>query len=88
LSNTHEELTKSVMGFIRSEMQDKTVEFTMDTPLEGVKIDSIDVIHVIFKVEEEYGATVDMAPDAKFATVGDFVNALIAFIPADKKADA
>lgn len=88
MSSTHEELTKSVMGFIRSEMQDKTVDFSMETPLDGVKIDSIDVIHVIFKVEEEYGATVDMAPDAKFATVGDFVNALIAFIPADKKAEA
>lgn len=76
------------MGFMRAEMQDKSIEFSMDTPLEGVKIDSIDVIHVIFKVEEEYGATVDMAPDAKFATVGEFVNALIDFIPADKKVDA
>ena len=88
MSNTHDELAQSIMGFMRSEMQDKTLDFTMETPLEGVKIDSIDVIHVIFKVEEEYGATVDMAPDAKFSTVGDFVNALISFIPADRKADA
>ncbi|HEV2571414.1 acyl carrier protein [Methylocella sp. CPCC 101449] len=88
MPETRAEIAERIMGFMRSEMQDKSIEFSMDTPLEGVKIDSIDVIHVIFKVEEEYGATVDMAPDSKFATVGEFVNALIDFIPADKKVDA
>lgn len=88
MAETRAEIAQRIMGFMRSEMQDKTTQFAMDTPLEGVKIDSIDVIHVIFKVEEEYGATVDMAPDAKFDTVGDFVNALIDFVPADKKIDA
>ncbi|SEC23604.1 Phosphopantetheine attachment site [Beijerinckia sp. 28-YEA-48] len=88
MAETRAEIAQRIMGFMRSEMQDKSTQFAMDTPLEGVKIDSIDVIHVIFKVEEEYGATVDMAPDAKFATVGDFVNALIDFVPADKKINA
>jgi acyl carrier protein len=54
----------------------------MDTPIAMLKIDSIDVIHVVFKVEEEFNATIDLPPDAKFETVGDFVRALTEFIPA------
>jgi acyl carrier protein len=75
-----------ILGFIRSEIQDKSIEFDMNTSIEGVKIDSIDVIHVIFKVEEEFGCTVDLPQDSKFATVGDFVEALLKFIPPDYKA--
>jgi acyl carrier protein len=70
------------MEFIRSEMQDKSIQFDMNTPIDSVKIDSIDVIHVIFKVEEEFKTTVDLPQDSKFETVGDFVRALAGFIPA------
>lgn len=75
-----------ILEFIRSEIQDKTVRFDMNTPIEEVKIDSIDVIHVIFKVEEQFGVAVDLAQDGKYQTVGDFVDAVLKFIPADGKA--
>ena len=74
-----------ILEFIRSEIQDKTTEFDLNTPIEGVKIDSIDVIHVIFKVEEEFKTTVDLNQDDKYATVGDFVNAILKFIPTENK---
>ncbi len=69
------------MEFIHSEMQDKSLQFDMNTPIESVKIDSIDVIHVIFKVEEEFKTTVDLPQDSKFETVGDFVRTLADFVP-------
>ena len=75
-----------ILEFIRSEIQDKTIPFDMETPIEGVKIDSIDIIHVIFKVEEEFGATVDLPQDGKYSTVGDFVEAVLKFIPLENKA--
>lgn len=75
-----------IVEFIHSEMQDKDIQFDMSTPIESVKIDSIDVIHVIFKVEEEFKTTVDLPQDSKFETVGDFVNALADFVPGVGKA--
>ncbi len=75
-----------ILDFMRSEIQDKTIQFDMNTPIEGVKIDSIDVIHVIFKVEEEFGVTVDLPQESKFATVGEFVEAILKFIPIENTA--
>jgi len=74
------------MEFIRSEAQDKTIPFDMDTPIETMKIDSIDVINVVFKVEEEYKVAIDLPSDSKFDTIGDFVRALAHFVPTTDKA--
>ena len=77
-----DQVCSRILEFIRSEIQDKTIEFDMDSPIEVVKIDSIDVIHVIFKVEEEYNIAIDMPQDSKFTTIGDFVSALADFVAA------
>ena len=82
MANDRDQVCSRILEFIRSEIQDKPVEFKMDSPIEIVKIDSIDVIHVIFKVEEEYNIAIDMPQDSKFATIGDFVRALADFVPA------
>jgi acyl carrier protein len=81
LANDRDEICAKIMEFIHSEMQDKSIKFDMNTPIESVKIDSIDVIHVVFKVEEEFKTTVDLPQDSRFATVGDFVRALADFVP-------
>ena len=81
MANDRDMICARIIDFIHSENQDKTIEFDMDTPIESIKIDSIDVINVIFKVEEEFKAVVDLPQDAKFITVGDFVRALAAFVP-------
>ncbi len=75
-----------ILEYIRSEIQDKDIVFDLKTPIEGVKIDSIDVIHVIFKVEEVFGVAVNLPQDQKYDTVGDFVNAILKFIPIEGKA--
>jgi acyl carrier protein len=84
LAGDREQVYAAILKFIRSEIQDKEAVFDMDTPIDTIKIDSIDVIHVIFKVEEEYNVTIDLPQDAKFATVGDFVRALADFIPSEQ----
>ncbi len=86
MTEDHAYYCSKVLEFIRSEIQDKTTEFDMNTPIEGVKIDSIDVIHVIFKVEEEFGVSVNLPQDAAYKTVGDFVEAIVQFIPQGSKA--
>jgi acyl carrier protein len=58
-------------------VQEKSVEITMDTPIEAVKMDSIDVIHVVFKAEEEFKVAIDLDTSTKYETIGDFVNPII-----------
>lgn len=81
MAYSREFLQRRILEFIRSEIQDKAVPMEMDTPIEAIKIDSIDVINVIFKVEEEFKTDVTLSNDVSYATVGGFVDALIAFIP-------
>ena len=86
LAYDRDECRAKILDFIRSEIQDKTLKFDLETPIEGVKIDSIDIVHVIFKVEEEFGVAVDLPQDQKYEKVGDFVDALVKFIPVQDKA--
>jgi acyl carrier protein len=84
LSHTKAEIQEKILGFIRSEIADKTTPVALDTPIDAANIDSIDVIHVIFKVEEEFKTEVSLSNDVSYATVGEFVDALIRFIPPDQ----
>lgn len=76
------ELINRILEVIRSESQDKTAEITLDTTIEGVHIDSVDVINILFQLEDEFKVTIDMDLQAlQPKTVGDLVNALIEYIP-------
>ena len=79
------DVERRIISFIQKEIQDKTVVLTRDTRREDVSIDSIDVVNVVFAVEEEFDIEVSLTPDAKFDTVGELVDALIRFIPEEKR---
>jgi acyl carrier protein len=78
-------IAKKILGFLQEEIQDKTIVLTMDTPTDQVAIDSIDIVRVIFKIEEEFGSEIAFAPDAGHKSVGDVVFALIDLIPETAK---
>lgn len=75
------ELERRIIGFIQKEIQDKSAVLTRDTRREDVAIDSIDVVNVIFALEETFDVEIDLSTDAKFETVGDLVDRLIGFLP-------
>ena len=79
------DVERRIISFIQKEIQDKTVVLTRETRREDVAIDSIDVVNVVFAIEEEFDIEVELTPDAKFTTVGDLVDALIRFIPEEKR---
>ncbi len=74
-----------IIAFIQKEIQDKSVVLTRDTRRDEVAIDSIDVVNVVFAIEEEFDVEIDLTPDAKFETVGDLIDTLISFIPAERR---
>ncbi len=59
---------------------------TPETELAGVGVDSLDLVEVIFEVEERYGISVPYnandvaAGSAAFATVGDVLNKVVSLI--------
>lgn len=74
-------IAKKILGFLQEEIQDKTIVLTMDTPTDQVAIDSIDIVRVIFKIEDQFGSEISFAPSADHKTVGDVVHALIDLMP-------
>ncbi|WP_333822479.1 acyl carrier protein [Pinisolibacter sp.] len=79
-------LDRRIIEFIQKEIQDKSVVLTRETRREDVAIDSIDVVNVVFAIEEEFDIEVNLTPDAKFDTVGELIDTLIGFIPEEKRA--
>lgn len=84
-SDRQTDLENRIIAFIQKEIQDKSAVLTRATRRDEVTIDSIDVVNVVFAVEEEFDVEVNLTSDAKFETVGDLVDALIAFIPEEKR---
>jgi acyl carrier protein len=81
---TREELVEHVLGIVRSEAPRQDAEINLDTPVESVNIDSIDLINILFRLEDEYKVNIEMDLQERPETVGDLIEALIAFIPHDK----
>jgi acyl carrier protein len=78
-------LDRRIIEFIQKEIQDKSVVLTRETRREDVAIDSIDIVNVVFAIEEEYDIEVNLTPDAKFETVGELIDTLVGFIPEEKR---
>lgn len=79
------ELELRIVSFIRKEIQDKTTVLARDSRRDEVAIDSIDVVNVIFAIEEDYDVEINLSSDTKFETVGAIVDTLISFIPEEKR---
>jgi acyl carrier protein len=75
------ELVDEIIEVIRSEAKDVDVEIRMSTPIDNLNIDSVDVINILFQLEDKYKISIDMDVKARPETVGDLVNALVEFVP-------
>ena len=78
-------IERRIISFIQKEIQDKSIVLTRATRREDVAIDSIDVVNVVFAIEEEFDVEIELTPDARFDTVGELVDTLIRFIPEEKR---
>jgi len=72
-----ESAQEKILSFIQSEIANKDIKLSLETRLDAVEIDSIDILNVLFKIEEEYGIEVQIPVEQNFETVGALINALI-----------
>lgn len=79
------DLDLQIMALLRKEIQDKDAILTRETRRDEIAIDSIDIVNVVFAVEEKYDVEINLTPQARFETVGDLIDALVAFIPEEKR---
>lgn len=85
MTGTTPELDRQIIELLQKEMLDKSVVLTRETRRDEVSIDSIDIVNVVFAIEEKYDVEVELTPRDRFDTVGDLIDALAAFIPEDKR---
>lgn len=83
---TREELVEHVLDIVRNEAPRQEAAINFDTPIDSVNIDSIDLINILFRLEDEYKVNIEMDLQERPQTVGDLINDLIAFIPHDNDA--
>lgn len=83
---TREELVEHVLDIVRNEAPRQETAINFDTPIDSVNIDSIDLINILFRLEDEYKVNIEMDLQERPQTVGDLINDLIAFIPHDNDA--
>lgn len=79
LALSRNELIDRVLEIIRNECNDQTLN--MDTATAGLNMDSVDVINILFALEDEFKVNIELDIQTMPATVGDLVNALVEFIP-------
>ncbi len=65
---------EKIKQIISSQFNVKEDEITVDTKMEDLDADSLDIVEFIMAVEEEFDITVDEAAAQNFTTVGDVLN--------------
>ena len=76
-------LEAEIVAMIRAEIEDKSAVLIRSARREDLAIDSIDIVHVVFAMEEKYGAHMQFQVQWKFETFGDLVEKLASFVPAE-----
>lgn len=69
-----------IIELLQKEIQDRAAVLDRSMRRDEVAIDSIDIVNVIFALEEEFKVSVDLKPDATFETVGDLVDVLKSYV--------
>jgi acyl carrier protein len=87
-NQSRSDLSERIIEFIRAELRDKTTEITRDTPIESIHIDSLDVIEVLYKFEDEFNVSINLSPNSKFLTVGEFIDSVLDQVPGLTKVSA
>lgn len=79
------EFDNQIIALLQKEILDKDAVLTRETRRDDVAIDSIDIVNVVFAIEEKYDVEVNLTPQNRFETVGELIDALAAFIPLEKR---
>lgn len=61
----------------------ETVDWSAETPIEAVGIDSFDFVEILFKIEDKYGVDIDYNANLKFTelkTVGDLASEIFKIV--------
>jgi acyl carrier protein len=86
MMNSEAEMLEMVLGIIR-EMGHDTKGIERETALSDCGIDSLQAVDLVFRLEEQFGITIDMA-DFRPRTVGEAVSLLLTLLTDAQSAPA
>ena len=74
-------LTDHVLAVIKGEIPPQDIEIGMETSTSEVKIDSLDVVNILFKLEDEFRCNIEIDIHEPPKTIGDLVRSIVKFLP-------
>ena len=77
-------LEKEIISLIQKETQNQKATLTMETLMENLAIDSLEMTYVLFQVEEKYNCKLTLFTEIHPRTVGDMVDAIVEAVLAGK----
>ena len=72
-----DEIRRKAIEVARAELAPRPVEFDDTTPCADIDVDSIDVIQIIFRLEEEFKIEINAPPYNSFVTMGDLFDVIV-----------
>ena len=80
MSSDQSSIRESIVQCLREEKPSFADKFDESTPTSEIEIDSIDVIQIVFKLEDMFQVSLDIDPSIRFETIGgmlDYLEGLI-----------
>lgn len=69
-------MNPQLLPFISTHLAIPETDLTPDRKLADLNIPSLDLIELMFAMEEKFGVEIPFSPNAKFETVGDLMEAM------------
>lgn len=76
MSSDQDSVRDAILRCLREEKPTFAEKLQDSTPTSEVEIDSIDIIQVVFKLEDMFHVSLDIDPSARFETVGEMLTYL------------
>lgn len=70
-------IRRRVIDFTREELAPRQIEFDDTTPYADIDVDSIDVIQIIFRLEEEFNVEINTPSYSSVDTMGDLFDLIV-----------
>ncbi len=84
--HSRETVGKRLIEHIVAQVSNVPTDLSMDTRFDAIEIDSVDLVNVVFAVEEEFGIDIPLGDERVFVTLADFADRVVALLAEQGKA--
>ena len=76
MSDRNSSVRETIVQCLREEKPSFADKFEDSTPCAAIEIDSIDIIQIVFRLEDIFKVSIDVDPSNRFETIGQLLDFL------------